>query len=181
MRRNPFNQAIDKFKIKPHISSNNAKEEIAKKILKTYIMYWGTFLLWIFVSARFIPMVFALGAIMWVSGGILSSKLPQEASAIAVKTRQTILTYILGLLLFRFIISMINETPKEMWEIAFRMSLPDAFQNAFMGFISMSFVIAMFMGTVQYLNFLFQTYKFHRTEIKTSDYMQTVTRREDGK
>ena len=40
MRKNPFNRVSDKFKIKPHISSNAAKDEVAKKLLWAYIGYW---------------------------------------------------------------------------------------------------------------------------------------------
>ena len=70
MQKNPFLNKSDQYIVKPHISSNDAKENIAKDLLKVYIGYWGTFAFWLVVSLKFIPMTFYLGALMWILGGV---------------------------------------------------------------------------------------------------------------
>lgn len=180
MRRNPFNRVSDKFKIKPHISSNTAKDEVAKKLLWAYIGYWGTFLLWLIVSWNFIPMIFLLGSVMWILGSITAMRIPGEAAKIGHKTRFTMLSYIAGLLAWRMIIGIIVNTPVELWETALMMPLPAAFASSFLGFVSMAFVVGMFMGFVGYISYIFQLFMFHRASKKTGDYMNKLMRREEG-
>ena len=45
MKGNPFQQDNDKFKILPSIPSNKLRDEVARKLLWSYIRYWGTFTL----------------------------------------------------------------------------------------------------------------------------------------
>lgn len=179
MLRNPFHKEKDKFKILPHISSNSAKDEVAKRLLKAYIGYWGTFILWLVVSYNFIPMIFLLVALMWCIGGYAAIKLPEESGKIAFKTRHTIVTYIIGLLVFRLILYIILSTPTELWQQVFMTEIPDAIINSFSGFISMSFIIAMFMGFSGYVGYIGQLFLFHRTNKKTSDYITIIMRKED--
>jgi len=141
MLKNPFVSTKHQFKMMPRISSNNAKDIVAKKLLWTYIGYWGTFFLWLIVSHNFIPMIFILGSLMWCAGGIAAMKLPEESSRIANKTRFYIFTYIAGLLAWRVVLNIIVETPVEMWERALMMRLPPAFASSFLGFITMTFVV----------------------------------------
>lgn len=178
MQKNPFNRNSDKFLIKPHLSSLDIRDVVAKKLLNTYFGYWGTFALWLIVSWNFIPTIFMLVALMWISGGIAAIKIPTEANKIAHKTRFTILSYIVGLLAWRFVLNIILTTPIEVWEKTFMMSLSPAFATAFIGFISMSFIVAMFMGFVGYLNYIFQLFMFHRAGTKTEDFMNAIMRRE---
>lgn len=181
MQRNPFKQDNDKFKILPSINSSRSKDEVARRLLWSYIGYWGTFALWLVISYSFIPMVFILGSLMWILGGLAAIKLPAEAGEIGRKTRFTILGYLLSLLAFRLIISLVIDTPIESWEKALRMDLPSTFANTFMGFLSMAFMVAMFMGFVGYLSYVVQLFMFHRSDQKTSDYIKKLMRREDGK
>lgn len=179
MRRNPFVGKDDKFKIKPSINSERSKDEVARRLLWSYVGYWGTFALWLVVAHTVIPMIFFLGSLMWILGGIASIKLPTESGEIARKTRFTILGYLLTMLTFRLIIILVVDTPVEQWEKALRMDLPAAFANTFMGFLSMAFMVAMFMGFIGYLSYIVQLFVFHRADKKTSDHMRKLMRRED--
>lgn len=179
MRRNPFVGKEDKFKILPSINSEKSKDEVARRLLWSYIGYWGTFAAWLVVSYTLLPMVFWLGAIMWVLGGLSAMKLPTESGEIGRKTRYTILGYLLSLLAFKVIIIIVQDTPIEQWESVLRMDLPDAFANTFMGFLSMAFMIAMFMGFIGYISYIGQLWLFHRADKKTSDHMKKLMRRED--
>lgn len=181
MQKNPFKKDNDKFKILPSINSTHAKDEVARRLLWAYLGYWGTFALWLVISLVYIPMVFPLGALMFILGGIAAIKLPSEASDIGRKTRFTILGYLLSLLAFRMIVSLVVDTPVETWEVALRMDLPTTFANTFQGFLSMAFMVAMFMGFIGYLSYVMQLFIFHRTDQKTSDYINKLMRREDGK
>jgi len=106
-------------------------------------------------------------------------KLPEESSRIANKTRFYIFTYIAGLLAWRVVLNIIVETPVEMWERALMMRLPPAFASSFLGFITMTFVVGMFMGFVQHLSYIWQLFTFHRSSRKTTDYMDVIMRRGD--
>lgn len=181
MKGSPFQKDNDKFKILPSIPNNSLRDEVARKLLWAYVGYWGTFALWLIVSYNFIPMVFILGALMWILGGFTSIKLPAESPNIARKTRLTMLGFILGLLALRMIISMVLNTPVELWEKALKMDLPPAFANTFMGFLSMAFMISMFMGFIAYLQYIIQLFMFHQSDKRTSDYLKKIMRREDGK
>lgn len=181
MRKNPFKKDSDKFKIKPRITSSNSKDIVARRLLWSYLGYWGTFATWLVVSINYIPMIFILGSLMWILGGISAYKIPSESGNIGRKTRFTILGYVLGLMAWRMVSSMIVNTPVELWEQALLMDLPPAFTNTFTGFLSMAFMIAMFMGFVSYLSYIIQLFMFHRTDKKTTDYLQTMTRREDDR
>lgn len=76
---------------------------------------------------------------------------------------------------------MVLDTPVELWEKALKMDLPPAFANTFMGFLSMAFMISMFMGFVAYLQYVIQLFMFHQSDKRTSDYLKKIMRREDGK
>lgn len=181
MRKNPFQRENDKFKILPSINNNQLKDDVARRLMWAYIGYWGTFALWLIVSYNFIPMVFILGSLMWILGGITAMKLPAESANIAKKTRFTMLGYLAALLATRLIISIVLDTPVELWEKALQMDLPAAFANTFMGFLSMAFMVAMLMGFVAYINYIVQLFMFHQSDKKTSEYMKKLMRREDDR
>lgn len=177
MQKNPFLNKSDKYIVKPHISSNDAKESIAKDLLKVYIGYWGTFAFWLVVSLKFIPMTFYLGALMWILGGVSAMKLPQEAPKIANKTRTTVLSYLAGLLALRLIMYIILKTPSEIWAQTLMASAPEALVTSVCGFISMTFIISMFMGFVSYVSYIFQLFTFHRTTKTVDTHMTNIMRK----
>ena len=180
MKKTPFYHENDKFKIKPRITSHENENVVARRLLHAYIGYWGTFLVWAIVSTYVIPMIFTLGAIMWWSGGIAAWKIPPERGNIGRKTRFTMLSYVVGLLAFKFVSGIIVNTPVEMWEKVFMTDLPPAFTTTVMGFITMAFIVGMFMGFIAYLNYIFQLFMFHRAEKQTNEYINTLTRREEN-
>ena len=177
MRKTPFNITTDKFKLKPHISSNDAKDDVAKELLFVYGGYFLSFVLWLVVSYNYIPMVFYLGAGMWILGGISAWKLPQEAPKIANKTRFTVLSYVLGLVALRCIVFLILKTPKEIWCQVLLTEMPEAVITSVTGFLSMTFVISMFMGFIGYLNYIMQLFTFHRTSKTVDDHMIKIMRK----
>lgn len=179
MRRNPFIGKDDKFKILPSINSEKSRDQVARRLFWAYVGYWGTFILWLVLSHTIIPVVFFLGALMFIGGGIASIKLPTESGHIGRKTRFTILSYLIGLVAFKLVIYLVQDTPVELWEKTLQMDLPDAFANTFMGYLSMAFMIAMFMGFIGYLGYIGQLFMFHRSDQKTSDHIRKLMRKED--
>lgn len=180
MQKNPFQQKSDRYVVKPHISSNDAKTNVAKDLLKIYIGYWGTFIFWLVVSLKFIPMTFYLGALMWILGGVSAMKLPQEAAKIANKTRFTMLSYLSGLLALRLIMYIILKTPTEIWAQTLMASAPEALVTSVCGFISMSFIISMFMGFASYVSYIFQLFTFHKTTKTVDTHMSNIMRKGKG-
>lgn len=181
MKKNIFENYNDKFKIKPHISSKLAEDEVAKKILKAYLSYWGTFALWLVVSYNFIPMIFYLVCLMFVMGGFSAKKLPAESYNIAKTTKQTVFYYIVGLMAWRLIQTIILKTPVELWQKAFQTKVEPAFANAFLGFISMGFMVGIFMGFIGYCNYIFQLNKFHKGSKTVKEHMRKLLRKENFK
>lgn len=177
MKRTPFNITSDKFKLTPHISSNDAKDEIAKRLLLVYGGYFLSFMLWLVVSYNYIPMIFYLGAAMWILGGISAWKLPQEAPAIAVKTRFTMLSYVAGLVALRCVVYLILKTPTEIWCKTLLTEIPGPVVTSVTGFLSMTFVISMFMGFIGYVSYIFQLFTFHRTSKTVDDHMVKLMRK----
>lgn len=179
MRRNPFVGKDEKFKIKPSINSEKSKDEVARRLMWAYIGYWGVVALWLIVSYTVIPMIFYLGAIMLIAGGLMAMKIPTESANIGRKTRLTVLTYMMSLLAFKVVILVIQGTPVEAWEKVLRMNLPDAFNSTFMGFLSMAFMVAMFMGFIAYLGYLGQLIMFHRSDKGHQEHIKKLMRKED--
>lgn len=181
MQKNPFQQKNDKYIVKPHISSNDAKNLIAKDLLKIYLGYWGTFIYWLVVSLKFIPMTFYLGAAMWILGGVSAMKLPQEAAKIANKTRFTMLSYLSGLIALRLIMYIILKTPTEIWAQTLMATAPEALVTSVCGFISMTFIISMFMGFASYVSYIFQLFTFHKTTKTVDEHMTNIMRKGGSK
>ena len=177
MKKTPFTITSDKFKLTPHISSNDAKDEIAKQLLLVYGGYFLSFVLWLVVSYNYIPMIFYLGAAMWILGGISAWKLPQEARNIASKTRFTVLSYVAGLVALRCIVFLILKTPTEIWSQTLLTEMPQPVITSVTGFLSMTFVISMFMGFIGYVNYIFQLFMFHRTTKTVDDHMIKLMRK----
>lgn len=171
----------EETRVRPVVTSNpRIQNHIAKRLLRSYAGHWGTLLLWFIVSYEFIPMIFYLGAIMFMVGAFSAYKLPDEAGEIARKTRLTIFGYVVTLMVVRFLIFIIVKTPLEQWESTLQFDLPAAFANSFTGFMSMAFIVGMFMGFLGYMNYILQLFMFHRSDRTSKDKIDTLMRRKGG-
>lgn len=166
-----------KIKIKPTIKGLKVREQIAQELIKHFLIYWSSFFFWLYVALFEIPMILLLGSIMWTLGFIATKGIPEREYEIATRTRDTMLKYTATLLGWRIVVFIITKTPTSVWEKALSMSLPPAFNSAFLGFIAMAFTIGMFVVFISYIGYIFQLFGFHKSRKKIKEQITIYVRR----